>query len=86
MFEKVVYNKIHYFIFDDNVLYDHQYGFRKGRSTQHTIITFVDRITKSQDMVDIVIAILIDLKKALDTVDHNILLRKMNAYGIGVTC
>ena len=84
MFEKVVYSKIHDFISDDN--YDHQYGFRKGRSTQHTNITFVDRITKSQNMWDLVIAILIDLKKALDTVDHNILLRKLYAYGIGVTC
>ena len=82
VFEKVVYNKILDFISDHNVLYDHQYGFRKGRSTQHAIITLVDRITKSQDMGDIVIAILIDLKKAFDTVDHKILLRKLCAYGI----
>ena len=82
VFEKVVYNKILDFISDHNVLYDHRYGFRKGRSTQHAIITLVDRITKSQDMGDIVIAILIDLKKAFDTVDHKILLRKLYAYGI----
>ena len=65
VFEKIVYNKIVDFNSGHNVLYDHQYGFRKGRSTQHVIITFVDKITKSQDMGDIVIAILIDLKKAL---------------------
>ena len=82
VFEKVVYNKILDFISDHNVLYDHQYGFRKGRSTQHAIITLVDRITKSQDMGDIIIAILIDLKKAFDTVDHKILLQKLYAYGI----
>ena len=82
VFEKIVYNLILDFISDHNVLYDHQYGFRKGRSTQHAIITLVDKITKSQDMGDIVIAILIDLKKAFDTVDHKILLRKLNAYGI----
>ena len=63
-------------------IYDHQYGFRKGRSTHHAIITLVDRITKSQDMGDIVIAILIDLTKAFDTVDHKILLRKLYAYGV----
>ena len=34
------------FISENNVLYDHQYGFRKGRSTQQAIITLVDRITK----------------------------------------
>ena len=82
MFEKVVYNKIHDFISDHNVLYDHQYNFRKGRSTQHAIITLFDRITKSQDMGDMVIAILIDLKKAFDTVDHKILHRKLYAYRI----
>ena len=42
------------------------YGFRKGRSTQQAIITLVDRITKSQDIGDIVIALFIDLKKAFD--------------------
>ena len=49
---------------------------------QHAIITLVDRITKSQDMGDRVIAILIDLKKAFDTVGHKILLRKLYTYGI----
>ena len=82
VFEKVVYNKILDFISDHKVLYDHQYGFRKGRSTQHAIITIVDRITKSQDMGDIVKAILIDPNKAFDTVDPKILLRKLYAYGI----
>ena len=82
MFEKVVYNKVLDFISDYNVLYDHQYNFRKGRSTQHAIITLIDRITKSQDMGDMVIAILIDLKKAFDTVDHKILHRKLYAYRI----
>ena len=60
----------------------HQYGFRKGRSTQQAIITLVDRITKSQDIGDIVITLLIDLKKAFDTIDHRILLRKLYSYGI----
>ena len=66
MFQKVVYNKCLDFISDHNVLYDHQHGFGKGRSTQHAIITLIDRITKSQDMGDIVIAILIVPKKAFD--------------------
>ena len=72
------------FISENNVLYDHQYGFRKGRFTQQAIIALVDRITKSQDIGDIVIALFIDLKKAIDTIDHRILhvLRKLYSYGI----
>ena len=82
VFEKIVYNKLFNFISDNNILYDHQYGFRKGRSTQQAIITLVDKITKSQDIGDIVITLLIDLKKAFDTIDHRILLRKLYSYGI----
>ena len=53
VFEKIVYNKLFNFISDNNILYDHQYGFRKGRSTQQAIITLVDKITKSQDIGDV---------------------------------
>ena len=80
--EKIVYNKVMDFISENNVLYYHRYGFRKGRSTQQAIIILVDRITKSQDIGDIVIALFIDLKKAFDTIDHRILLRKFNSDGI----
>ena len=82
VFEKIVYNKLFNFISDNNILYDHQYGFCKGRSTQQAIITLVDRIAKSQDIGDIVITLLTDLKKAFDTIDHRILLRKLYSYGI----
>ena len=74
VFEKIVYNKLLNFISDNNILYVYQYGFRNGRSTQQAIITLVDRITKSQDIID--------LKKAFDTIDHWILLRKLYSYGI----
>ena len=77
VFENIVYNKVLNFISDNNILYDHQHGFRKDRFTQQTIITLVDKITKSQDIGDIVITLLIDLKNAFDTIDHRILLRKL---------
>ena len=82
VFEKIVYNHVLDFIDDNNVLYDYQYGFRHSHSTQQAIITLVDRITKSLDKGHIAITILLDLKKAFDTVDHRILLRKLYAYGI----
>ena len=82
VFEKIVYNKFFTFISDHNILYDHQYGFRRGRSTQQAIITLVDKITKSQDIGDIMITLLIDLKKAFDTIDYRIVLRKLYSYGI----
>ena len=77
-----MYNYVLDFIDTNNLFYEHQYGFRQRHSTQHAIITLVDRITHSLDKGDIVISVFLDLKKAFDTVDHHILLKKLFAYGI----
>ena len=47
--KKIVYNHVLDVIDDNNVLYDYQYRFRHSHSTQETIITLIDRITKSLD-------------------------------------
>ena len=70
------------FLSKNEALYEYQFGFRPSHSTQQAIITLVDRITKSLDNGNIAVAILLDLKKAFDTVDHKILLKKLYAYGI----
>jgi len=82
VFEKIMYNHVLNFMNKNNIIYEHQYGFRQKHSTQQAIITLVDRITHSLDKGDIVISVFLDLKKAFDTVDHNILLKKLYAYGI----
>ena len=63
-------------------VYDYQFGFRSKHSTQHALITLVERITTSLDVDKIVISLFIDFKKAFDTVNQQILLRKLYAYGI----
>ena len=82
VFEKIMYTHLLDFIEQNKIIYKHQYGFRQKHSTQHAIITLVDRITNSLDKGDIVISIFLDLKKAFDTVDHPTLLNKLYAYGI----
>ena len=59
-------------------------GLEKKHSTQHAIITLVDGITSSLDSGDPVIGVFLDLKKAFDTVDHEILIKKLFSYGIRV--
>ena len=70
------------FLSKNEALYEYQFGFRPAHSTQHAIITRVDGITKSLENGNIAVAILLDLKKAFDTVDHNIYLKKIYAYSI----
>ena len=80
--EKIVYNHLLDILSKNEALYEYQFGFRPSHSTQQAIITLVDRITKSLDNGNFAVAILLDLKKAFDTVDHKILLKKLYAYGI----
>ena len=82
MFEKILYNNISKFLDRNGSIHENQFGFRKGHSTNHAIITLIDKITKSVDNGDIAINIFIDLKKAFDTVSHEILLKKLFNYGI----
>ena len=80
--EKIDYNHLLDFLSKNEALYEYQFRFRPSHSTQHSIITLVDRITKSLDNGNIAEAILLDLKKAFDMFDHKIHPKKLYAYGI----
>ena len=64
------------FLTDKQILYNGQYGFRKNNSTSMAILELVEEMTTAMDNSRSSIAVFIDLKKAFDTVDHNILLKK----------
>ena len=83
--EKVIYNQVYNYFENHNILYDHQYGFRKQHSTEHAVLELVDRTTIALDKGETPINIFLDLSKAFDTLDHNILLNKLNYYGIQST-
>ena len=82
IFEKILCRRITKFLEINNVIFDYQYGFRKLHSTTLALLEFSDNITRFLDEGKYAISIFIDLTKAFDTVDHEILLYKLNRYGI----
>ena len=73
IFEQIILNHLENFIESNNILYDNQFGFRKNHSTTHAIITLVEKVSKALDTGKIVVGVYLDLKKAFDTIDHQIL-------------
>ena len=82
IFEKLMYHRLKSFLDKNNILFKSQYGFHEKHSTQHTILDTVNVIQNNMDLKLFTCGIFIDLKKAFDTVDHAILLQKLDHYGI----
>lgn len=80
--EKVFSKRLEKFIDKCGILNESQYGFREKRSTSMAILEAVEEIINSLDKKKITVGIFIDLKKAFDTINHSILLNKLEKYGI----
>ena len=63
-------------------MYTNQFGFRNLRSTNHALITITEKIRKAINNGEITCGVFLDLQKTFDTVDHEILLSKLEHYGI----
>ena len=76
LLEKLMYNRLDSFLHNHNIFYKYQFGFRKNHATTNALTEVIDYIYKSPDEGNYVFGIYIDLKKAFDTVQHDILLSK----------
>ena len=77
-----MYRRLIKFIENNKILTKHQYGFRDNRSTELAIIELTDRITKAIDKGEYTMGIFLDLSKAFDTINHKILIEKLEHYCI----
>ena len=82
IFEKIIYIRLHSFLSCKGIISDSQFGFRKEHSTAHAIHYSINIIKESLMNKKHVLGIFIDLSKAFDTLDHSILLKKLENYGI----
>ena len=77
-----MYNRLFKQLSENSILYEKQFGFQTSHSTEHAILLLVNQLHQSFDESKFTLGIFIDLSKAFDTVDHKILTKGFQLYGI----
>ena len=79
VFERVIYKQINNFM--ENKISKCVTGFRKSHGTQHSLIAMLEKWKKALDKEENLSAIFMDISKAFDTINHDLLLARLKAYG-----
>ena len=82
IFEKLICKRLTSFLDKFNIIVNSQYGFRRNKSTIDALLLFSDNVYDTFNNSEYMLSVLIDFSKAFDTVQHNVLIRKLEYLGI----
>ena len=80
--ERIMYKRLYLYFSENNLLYNRQFGFQKGHSTDHANVQLASQIHEMFNKNIYTVGVLIDLSKAFDTLNHKIFLKKLSHYGL----
>ena len=82
VFERLIKERLTSFLTENKILHKNQFGFQKGHSTAHAITVVNEHIIKNIEKQRVSALLFLDLKSAFDTIDPDILIKKLDHYGI----